>query len=325
MLKARKLKVPFGLQNSKAVHVDAVARGAGCNCVCAGCGKPLWARKAQKTHHFAHASKSDEKACSYESVLHKLGKLFLKSRIEAAIQLKEPLPFSWYCDRCGDKHSGNLAKKAAKVTLEVDLKAARADLLVYKDDGEPYLAVEIVHTHKPEKTALAEYRRRKIDCIEFQVNDLEDLERLKSGALETTTNLGFCDAKRCPRCYREVVERSLYIADEYCMFCAKHAKSVFPFVDKFVFPPAALKPEEVRYCIAQGVEFGKFDSPTYGKGALAPVCPTCKFTLSNKAYGEALHSGKKLSSTKYVMYHCLSCNASFSAKDCQRGWNVVPK
>ncbi len=49
------IKLPFGLQNGKLVHISVAERGLKCNCICPSCKVPLVARKGKiNIHHFAH-------------------------------------------------------------------------------------------------------------------------------------------------------------------------------------------------------------------------------------------------------------------------------
>ena len=73
------VKLVYGIDlYSKILHVDEVARGKDCNCVCPECGTELIARKGEKNqNHFAH---SNGRECKHapETGLHKLAKSIVK-------------------------------------------------------------------------------------------------------------------------------------------------------------------------------------------------------------------------------------------------------
>ena len=53
--------IRYGLQNGISKYIKDVENGLSCNCVCAGCGGILVARKGKKqTHHFAHYNTDEE-------------------------------------------------------------------------------------------------------------------------------------------------------------------------------------------------------------------------------------------------------------------------
>ncbi|PTY04536.1 hypothetical protein DB347_17635 [Opitutaceae bacterium EW11] len=138
------IKVPYGFKNGELTHISQVPSGQKCGCTCIACGAPLVARKGPKrTHHFGHQSDSQ---CA-ETVMHKLGKLFLKQRIDEAIVEGKPVPFRWKCEHCDETHEANLVKKAVRCAEEVSLDSARADLALYDAEGRMFSALEIVVSH----------------------------------------------------------------------------------------------------------------------------------------------------------------------------------
>lgn len=68
---ATTLKLPYGLQGERLVHIGEVANGLACNCVCPGCGAQLVARNQGmvKAAHFAHY-KAPECAVGLQTALH---------------------------------------------------------------------------------------------------------------------------------------------------------------------------------------------------------------------------------------------------------------
>ena len=64
----------YGLLNDELVHINEVASGLECNCICPFCKSQLIAKKGQKkTYHFAHYRLAD---CNHgtETALHIMAK-----------------------------------------------------------------------------------------------------------------------------------------------------------------------------------------------------------------------------------------------------------
>ena len=94
----------------------------GTHYTCALCRADLILRKSGKTGkgtkrpHFAHRSLTPN--CTPETALHYSFKHLLAKKIETHIKNQTPLPFSWYCKFCGDKHSGNLFPSPKSLSIE---------------------------------------------------------------------------------------------------------------------------------------------------------------------------------------------------------------
>lgn len=58
-------------QDSRIVHIDEVANGCKCECLCPACHTPLIAKNegSERTHHFAHDGRMEQHSCS-ETALH---------------------------------------------------------------------------------------------------------------------------------------------------------------------------------------------------------------------------------------------------------------
>lgn len=78
-------RIPFGLKDGRAIHVDQVARGLGCGCVCPACDGALIARHGDKNiHHFAHATDANCEG-AYETSLHLAAKQVLEEEMHIVL------------------------------------------------------------------------------------------------------------------------------------------------------------------------------------------------------------------------------------------------
>ena len=217
--KTRQLLIPYAIRNGTLVHVSEVESGKHDDCLCAGCGEGLVARKGnQVAHHFAHGSES---TCKGETVLHKVAKLIVAEKIKKCLQEKRSLPIEWACDCCYDFHEGNLVKVVAGVEIEKSLGTARPDILLTDGHGTPRVAVEIVVTHPPEPSTVEFYRANKITMVTIEVEALEDLDELRRDGRfgMFTVGVDACTRKKCPRCRKVLWDRRLAVIHSHCPKC----------------------------------------------------------------------------------------------------------
>lgn len=186
------IRIPFAARPDGAlVHVSQVESGFHADCLCLGCNKPLVARKgAIMAHHFSHHGTVE---CNGETVLHNAAKRILSERLEAALGSKTPLRFAWECPRCGDRHGGDLVRRASGLAVEKAIAERRPDLTLYGPTGAPCVAIEVVVTHEPEPGARMFYREQNIQLVEFHVDSPADLTKL-----QTQTPLMAAFASYCP-------------------------------------------------------------------------------------------------------------------------------
>ncbi|NCX96176.1 MAG: hypothetical protein EBX41_07155, partial [Chitinophagia bacterium] len=132
----------------EAVHVEEVARGGACECVCIICGEELIAKKGNiKQHHFSH---NFEANCSAESALHKLCKQIIKNSKEFML----PAPkgkFFYFCEPLLEQKMGDI----------------KPDVVIENEEGIKWL-IEIKVTH-----AVDDKKRKKIERERYNVVEIE--------------------------------------------------------------------------------------------------------------------------------------------------------
>lgn len=183
------LLIPFALKDGRIVHVDSVAGGRACRCICPACEGALIARKGRiRAHHFAHDAGAN---CDGESALHATAKLLLFQRIQDAIQERQEIPVVWDCSICpsGHSHKGNLLKRATNAAMEQMIPGAsiRPDILLTNTPGMPIAFLEIVHTHAPDENVIQYVENNKIPLLEFHVQTVNDLMQIAGESLHPQT------------------------------------------------------------------------------------------------------------------------------------------
>lgn len=175
----------FALNNQGVtVHVNDVARGAACDCICPACGAPVIARQGDvRGWHFAHQAGADCPG-AVESALHKAAKEVV--RRARGIELP-PLMVSRTHRRADGQEATAEARRDFgwvdfdEVQLEAPIGSIRPDVVGYCRE-QPWI-VEIRVSHAVDAEKIAMIRRFEIAAIEVQL-DPETLSACDWPALE---------------------------------------------------------------------------------------------------------------------------------------------
>ena len=153
----------YGLQNNELVHINEVASGLECNCLCPFCKSQLIARKGQKkTYHFAHYRLSD---CNHgtETALH----IMVKKLVAQTKKIWVPFtPQNIY----DDSENG---KVVCFETAEIEKQlsdAIRSDVLLHH--GDRALNVEIKVTHEVDLSKQIELSNFGVSTVEIDFSDM---------------------------------------------------------------------------------------------------------------------------------------------------------
>lgn len=178
-VRERAVEIGWGLgSDGRLHHIDSVANGLKCNCVCPECGTKLVANQGdrkKKAHHFSHYSAT---SCDGESILH----LAAKQAIEDAVKSKQPL-FTPFIE--GACHGIDAFNKEVSVPWKVSYKnlvltkaqqetiftGLITDVLVETERKPGLLAVEIFVTHKKDDIDTGKYTALGLDCIEIDLSE----------------------------------------------------------------------------------------------------------------------------------------------------------
>lgn len=171
------------------IHIDEVTKDNRVeHYYCVGCGGEMSAVLGDKReHHFRHK----EAHCSWESYLHKLGKMWLKQRFDTQKEFIVKYYVEHHCDKskgcklepiyrekkCNSREliAIDLKKLFDTCEEEVTYKGFRADLMLSSKEHperEPiFLEISVTHDCEPEKLASG------IQIIELKIADEKDVLR----------------------------------------------------------------------------------------------------------------------------------------------------
>lgn len=174
----------YGLKDGKLVHINDVANGLSCGCVCPSCGGILEAHQGQiKQHHFKHYSASD---CEHgtESALHIMAKnIIAQTKTVYVPSSPQDIYDRWSLGRCYKFENAYIEKN-----ISTDI---RCDILLESEDS--FLNVEIKVTHEVDISKKIKLYNENIKTIEIDLGVLlrhgEDFDEsivrsiIESGAL----------------------------------------------------------------------------------------------------------------------------------------------
>lgn len=145
-------------EGGQLMHVDSVATGLACDCICPSCGGKLMAKNngAIRDHHFAHAS-GIECDGALESAIHLLAKKIIRETKSIMLPL--------------DEYTGRTTLlRFDKVDEEVWLDSIRRrpDLVCTTKDGIEVL-VEFKNTHAVDDKKRTAIKKNNLVCIEIDV------------------------------------------------------------------------------------------------------------------------------------------------------------
>ena len=172
-----------GTQN-ELLHIDSVPNGLGCDCVCPHCKHELMAKNggSKNTHHFAHASGTEECGKGRITALHILAQQVL------ANDMRVMLP-----DYIGQYYppvrTGLMVFDEVQIekTNNVDDSQIRPDCIGIKYDefGLTHkLLIEIRVTHKVDEQKQQFIRNAGIACIEINLSDMLNTDYTKESVTQ---------------------------------------------------------------------------------------------------------------------------------------------
>jgi len=192
-----KIKLAYGQQGEKLVHVNNVANGLKCECVCPGCGSQLIARNKPNSKmraHFAHY-KSQECDSGIESALHKM-----------AIQLIADIKTIVVPEYRKKPEISNLNKELYegqeilypskrenfdRVEKEYDRKGYRVDATGFENDNMLHIEIKVTHKVDEEKSKLVASRDEymiEVDLGSLDPDILMDEDAFKHAVIEDIDN-----------------------------------------------------------------------------------------------------------------------------------------
>lgn len=305
------LLLPYAYDcNKQLVHIDDAKKGE--KYTCPNCGAELLLKisripEGQKYHrrnHYAHKGNSDNH-CS-ESFLHKLCKEKCAEFIRQKLSGNEGISFEWHCGKCEEEHSGNLLKKAVRVETEYDLGICQPDIALFDKDGKVVIVVEIVVTHKPEPEVMQYYDENKIACLQIQVDDFPDCDRIEE-KLSHPDKMNICPNPRCKKCGRVMHHVQMVTIASNCWKCGREMKIAMLFTKngQHVFSAADFNDEDIKIANSLGANIKQCYSKTVNESYLANVCKHCNAFVGEFYMHEYYYEPHEMESEYYL--RCLNC------------------
>lgn len=164
----------FALDASgRTVHVDDVANGLACNCICRECGERLIAKQGSTAHHFAHESGA-ECATAIESALHMAAKAVLERERRVAVPAPSAIGSAY--DSMQREHQATCSLPSATivldaVVLEIKLDGNKPDILATV--GEKQLIIEIAVTSFAGEEKVRRLAAQGIAAIEIDLSGID--------------------------------------------------------------------------------------------------------------------------------------------------------
>lgn len=308
-----KLLLPYAYDAvGSLVHIDDAQKGQ--KYICPNCGAELSLKnpkisKGQKHYrrkHFAHKNIPDNH-CS-ESFLHKLFKDKCAEFIRDKISKQEDLFFWWECQKCNEKHNGNLLKKAAKVAVEYDLGECKPDIALLDNNGKIIIVIEVVVSHKPEPSALQYYEENKIACLQINVEDFSDCDMIEN-KLSNPVDVNLCPNPICEKCGKRKNSLKLVtvVADCPNNKCSKKMRIAFIVTPPPHYPisPKDFNAEEIAMARIFGAKIEQRYSKTRKDDYFANVCEHCNSFVGDHYMYRYVHLPyEQQRNLDYRCFHC---------------------
>ncbi len=200
-----------------------------------------------------------------------------------------------------------MLKKANGVAVEYSMGLFKPDLTLFNEQKRPYIGIEVIVTHAPEKSAVDGYQREKMTRIEFAVKDVKALDSLASGDALRATYVSHCIAQKCA-CGGILYPRDIYIHDVPCWKCANTMKAAYLYYSFGPDGPDKLKPEEILYARRKGVVLERRYSQTVRRTYFANICPHCDNMWGRNFFTFEVSKGILPGTSEAILLECFKCH-----------------
>jgi len=144
--------------------------------------------------HFSHNHSSAN--CNSESYLHKTFKLLLLQKINNHIKENTPIEIFWVCNICKNTHNDNLIMGIKNVKEEYTLDNCRPDIVLFNENGQIPIIIEIVVKHEPEMNVIEYCKNHNIVLIRIKLETIDDITDLDN-KIKYPSNVVFFNNMKC--------------------------------------------------------------------------------------------------------------------------------
>jgi hypothetical protein len=151
--------------------------------------------KGSRRTHFSHEVLTPN--CTSEGYLHSTFKIMLLEILQNHIAAARPFEINFKCNICQNIHTIDLLGIASAAKSEYDLKVARPDIALLREDGNVYAVIEIVDTHDLENSVINFYRDSEIFVVKIILESEDDLEKVEERS-KSPSEVTLCNQEQCP-------------------------------------------------------------------------------------------------------------------------------
>ena len=306
-----KLLLPYAYDSNRSlVHIDNATKGK--TYTCPNCDAELLlkiskipaGKKYHKRSHFAHKGNSDNH-CS-ESLLHQIFKEKCVEFISKKIANHEHLFFEWNCEKCEERHKGNLLKKVVRVVSEHDLGMCKPDIALFDKDGKVIIVIEVIVTHKPEPDVMQYYDENKIACLQIHVNDFADCDKIAE-KLSSPNQINICSNPKCEQCGKIMHSVKMATIRTTCWRCGEDMRIAILFSqdEDSHLTTKYFNEEDIKKANLMGANIKMCYSKTDDRFYFANVCGHCNFFIDSSHLYKYFSLPHEAESEYY--YKCYKC------------------
>ena len=178
--------------NGKIIHINNVSKDN--TYYCPDCKEKFIYKKGKiRQQHFAHNNSN----CTGEGYLHKTFKKMLLELLINNIVNKSPLNIYWKCNICNNEHNGSVINGIAKAEEEYDLGICRPDIVLFNENNQVPIIIEIVDKHEPQNNVFEYCKNNNVILIRIKLEAIDDLENIEN-KIKQPTNVVFFNNINCP-------------------------------------------------------------------------------------------------------------------------------
>jgi len=202
----------------------------------------------------------------------------LAQHLQQLIDNQQGLNFSWSCNYCHNKHSGNMLKKVKKAEAGHLLETFKPDITLFDEQQQVFAVVQLSTKQKPDPIAIQFYKTKDIIYIQLKLAPEDELESLTAKFVRPDF-VGTCFNPKCKDCGHFLQKTILTIIEKDCYKC-KHLIKVAVIEAGMsrggtCVGPESFTPAEIDLARSKGVLIEPVFSKTRQERYLANICPGC--------------------------------------------------
>jgi len=234
----------------------------------------------------------------------------LISVFEDHVAHKKPLPISWACAHCYDKHSGNLFKKVHAVAV---VDGEPNSISLEDENGKPFAIINISKNKKPNLELASTFQEKSIIYLQISLPVDREPDALESISKPLFVNA--CLNPRCKKCGGYQGTKSMVVIESKCWKCKGRMKVALMDCNGYYPGPEHFSADEIAFANSKGALIRNNYSKTAGATYMSNTCPGCE-ALTGQHYLFTDHYTEAMNG--YFKYE--SYPAGYSCEHCDMGY-----